>query len=125
MSSTLPAKGLPARDSAKGSQMAKTNPPPRTARSGSIADLIFGLLAKGAALLTLALLLGILLSLFISAWPAITKYGLGFLTSTTWDPVKEEFGRLIGTWEIQIQRGNSLKSTLLKGTNPKQIFFLR
>ncbi len=95
MSSTLPAKGLPARDSAKGSQMAKTNPPPRTARSGSIADLIFGLLAKGAALLTLALLLGILLSLFISAWPAITKYGLGFLTSTTWDPVKEEFGGLV------------------------------
>jgi len=52
-------------------------------------------MAKGAALLTLALLFAILLSLTISAWPAISKYGLGFLTSTTWDPVQEEFGGLV------------------------------
>ena len=26
---------------------------------------------------------------------AIAKYGLGFLTSTTWDPVTEEFGGLV------------------------------
>ena len=34
-------------------------------------------------------------SLVISAWPAINKYGFSFLTSTTWDPVKEEFGGLV------------------------------
>jgi phosphate transport system permease protein len=33
--------------------------------------------------------------LTIGAWPAINKYGFGFLTSTTWDPVKEEFGGLV------------------------------
>ncbi len=60
-----------------------------------MADRIFGWLAKGAVLLTLGLLFAILLSLTISAWPAISKYGLGFLTSTTWDPVKEEFGGLV------------------------------
>jgi phosphate transport system permease protein len=73
-----------------------TKPPPiKQARSGPLADRIFGWTAKGAALLTLALLLAILTSLTISAWPAISKYGLSFLTSTTWDPVKDEYGGLV------------------------------
>ncbi|MDE2418235.1 MAG: phosphate ABC transporter permease subunit PstC [Burkholderiales bacterium] len=75
---------------------AMSKPPPvKQARSGPLADRIFGFLAKGAALLTLALLFAILLSLTISAWPAISKYGLSFLTSTKWDPVQEEFGGLV------------------------------
>ena len=69
--------------------------PVKTARSGPLADLMFGLLAKGAALFTLATLIAILGSLTVSAWPAIDKYGLGFLASTTWDPVQEEFGGLV------------------------------
>lgn len=60
-----------------------------------MADRIFGWLAKGAAIFTLVTLFAILASLTISAWPAIDKYGLGFLTSTTWDPVKEDFGGLV------------------------------
>jgi phosphate transport system permease protein len=63
--------------------------------SGVLADRIFGLLARGAALLTLGLLLGILASLVVGAWPAIEKYGLGFLTSSVWDPVQEEYGGLV------------------------------
>ncbi len=75
---------------------AMTTPPPvKRARSGPFADRIFGYLAKGAAIFTLGLLLAILTSLSISAWPAISKYGLGFLTSTAWDPVQEEFGGLV------------------------------
>ncbi len=70
-------------------------PPLKKARSGPWADRLFGLVAKGAALLTLGLLLSILTSLTISAWPAISKYGLSFLASTAWDPVKEEFGGLV------------------------------
>jgi phosphate transport system permease protein len=73
-----------------------TNPPPvKAARSGPLADRIFGLVAKGAALFTLLMLIAILASLTMSAWPAIDKYGFSFLTSTTWDPVKEEFGGLV------------------------------
>lgn len=73
-----------------------TEPTPmKAARSGPMADRIFGWLAKGAALFTLCVLIAILLSLTASAWPAIEKYGLGFLTSTTWDPVQEEFGGLV------------------------------
>lgn len=69
--------------------------PMKAARSGPMADRIFGWLAKGAALFTLCVLLAILASLTHSAWPAIEKYGLGFLISTTWDPVQEEFGGLV------------------------------
>ena len=73
-----------------------TNPPPvNSVRISPFADRLFGWAAKGAALLTLALLIGILLSLVQGAWPAISKYGLSFLTSTTWDPVKEEYGGLV------------------------------
>ncbi|TAF70708.1 MAG: phosphate ABC transporter permease subunit PstC, partial [Curvibacter sp.] len=51
--------------------------------------------AKASALITLVLLVAILASLTISAWPAISKYGLSFLTSTTWDPVQDDFGGLV------------------------------
>ena len=73
-----------------------TSPPPfKVARSGPLADRIFGWLATGAALFTLAMLIAILVSLTVSAWPAIDKFGLGFLVSTQWDPVKEQFGGLV------------------------------
>ena len=73
-----------------------TNPPPPSAiRRSSLPDRIFGWAATGAALITLALLIGILASLVVGAWPAISKYGLGFLTSSVWDPVKDEYGGLV------------------------------
>ena len=60
--------------------------------SNTLADRLFALLANAAALLTLALLLGIMLALAIGAWPAIERFGLGFLTHNAWDPVQEDFG---------------------------------
>jgi len=42
----------------------------------------------------LVLLLAIFLSLVIASLPAIRNFGIGFLVSTTWDPVKGEFGAL-------------------------------
>ena len=56
-------------------------PSPRKARSGPLADRLFALMAKGAALLTLSLLMAIMVTLFIGAWPAIKEFGPGFLTS--------------------------------------------
>jgi phosphate transport system permease protein len=70
-------------------------PSTKRPRSGPMVDRLFGWAAQGAALLTLGLLFGILLSLFISAWPAISKFGFGFLTSSVWDPVKDEYGGLV------------------------------
>jgi len=96
VSITLPASEMPLNKSARTSGRVMTNPPPAKApRSGPMADRIFGLLAKGSAFFTLAMLFAILVSLTVSAWPAISKYGLSFLVNTTWDPVKEEFGGLV------------------------------
>ena len=95
MSTTLMASPSPL-NQAPSSERVMSNPPPlKTARSGPMADRNFGRLAKAAALFTLGMLIAILVSLTLGAWPAIDKYGLGFLASTTWDPVKEEFGGLV------------------------------
>ena len=72
-----------------------TPPPVRPKRRSAWPDRLFGWAALAAALLTLALLFGILVSLVIGAWPAISEYGLGFLTSSVWDPVKNEYGGLV------------------------------
>ena len=96
MSTTLPANEISLQNSIRSSGQLMTNPPPsKQARSGPMADRIFGWVAKGAAIFTLLILISILASLTVSAWPAIDRFGLGFLTSTTWDPVKEEFGGLV------------------------------
>ena len=63
--------------------------------SAGLGDRIFALAAYGAALLTLGLLLGILVSLVIGAWPAISQYGLSFLWRSEWDPVMDEYGGLV------------------------------
>ncbi len=95
MSTTLLANPL-ALHQAPSSERVMSNPPPaKKARSGPMADRIFGWLAKAAALFTLAMLIAILVSLTLGAWPAISKYGLGFFANATWDPVKEEFGGLV------------------------------
>ncbi|MEO8249685.1 MAG: phosphate ABC transporter permease subunit PstC [Burkholderiales bacterium] len=73
-----------------------TQPPPvKRPRTGAKTDWLFGLAAKGAAVLTLALLIGILGSLFVGAWPAIKEFGLGFLVSSTWDPVQDQYGGFV------------------------------
>jgi phosphate transport system permease protein len=70
-------------------------PAPPRAVSFPFADRLFAWAARGAAILTLALLAGILMSLVAGAWPAIERYGPGFLTSQVWDPVNNEFGGLV------------------------------
>ncbi|RYF75471.1 MAG: phosphate ABC transporter permease subunit PstC [Comamonadaceae bacterium] len=94
MSTMLPATA--ALDLPLDRERATVNPPPaKRPRSGALTDRLFAWAAQGAALITLAMLIGILLSLIAGAWPAISKYGLGFLTSSVWDPVKDEYGGLV------------------------------
>ncbi|MFO1329886.1 MAG: phosphate ABC transporter permease subunit PstC [Rubrivivax sp.] len=69
--------------------------PPQRRPVAPWADRLFALLAHGAAWLTLALLVGILVSLVVGAAPAIERYGLGFLVTAEWDPVQEKFGGLV------------------------------
>ena len=51
--------------------------------------------ARGAAWLAFLLPIAIVVSLFVGAWPSIDKFGLGFLTSAVWDPVKNDYGGLV------------------------------
>ncbi|HET9205280.1 MAG TPA: phosphate ABC transporter permease PstC [Burkholderiaceae bacterium] len=69
-------------------------PPARVAR-GPWADRAFAAAALCAALITLALLAGIIVSLVIGAAPAIREYGLSFLVRSEWDPVQNRYGGLV------------------------------
>ncbi len=51
-------------------------------------------LTRLLALAIAAVLLWIALQVTLQAMPAIQRYGLGFLTSTAWNPVKEDYGAL-------------------------------
>jgi phosphate transport system permease protein len=47
-----------------------------------------------AALIVLALLGGVAVSLVHGAWPALSHFRLGFLTREVWNPVTDQFGAL-------------------------------
>jgi phosphate transport system permease protein len=47
-----------------------------------------------AALIVLALLGGVALSLLRGAWPALSQFRLGFLTREIWNPVTDQYGAL-------------------------------
>jgi phosphate transport system permease protein len=49
-------------------------------------------LCFAAATALLAALGGVLISLAIGGWPAISKFGFGFLTSAEWDPYRDIYG---------------------------------
>ncbi len=65
------------------------------ARRQRIEDAFFHRVTQGFSLLVLVALLGIIVSLFINAWPAFQKFGIGFIWRVEWDVVNEEFGAAI------------------------------
>lgn len=93
MAATLPATPYPDDQTMERPQTQGRPPAPRQASPWP--DRIFSFLAHGAALLTLALLAGIIVSLVIGAWPSISTYGLSFLWRSQWDPVQNQFGGLV------------------------------
>src|SRR5207245_9852139 len=58
------------------------------------ADRLFRATSYTAAALRLLIAVVFVIALFIPALPAITKFGLGFFVSRTWDPVRIQFGAL-------------------------------
>ena len=56
------------------------------------ADSLFRVTAFAAAVLVSVILAAIVLLLLEGAWPALSKFGWGFLIDTTWNPVTEVFG---------------------------------
>ena len=94
MAATLPLSRFPVTDKKMARPLPRSRPPaPR--RSAPWADTVFSLLAHAAAVLTLAVLAGIIGSLVVGAAPAIREYGLSFLWRSDWDPVKDSYGGLV------------------------------
>ena len=58
-------------------------------------DFLFHKVTMLFSLLVLAALMGIIVSLFVNAWPAFQKFGLNFVWRVEWDIVNEEFGAAI------------------------------
>ncbi|MFZ6675748.1 phosphate ABC transporter permease subunit PstC [Undibacterium sp. Rencai35W] len=58
-------------------------------------DFIFHKLTFSFALFVLVVLIGIIISLIIRAWPAMQEFGPGFVTTIEWDPVNDKYGGLI------------------------------
>ena len=63
-------------------------------RQHAIRDALLRNATRGAALIVLLLLGGVIISLIQGSLPAFKQYGLGFLTTETWNPVTEKFGAL-------------------------------
>jgi phosphate transport system permease protein len=57
-------------------------------------DLVFHGLTRAAALFVLLLLSGVILALIIGSAPALSTFGLSFITTEVWNPVTDQFGAL-------------------------------
>lgn len=68
---------------------------PRRLRSAPWADKAFEWLTRVFAFLVFSILLAILASLLAGSQPSLEKFGLWFIGSAEWDPVKENFGALV------------------------------
>src|SRR5689334_7460155 len=62
------------------------------AGGAAAADRWFIWATMGLAGVAVATLAGLVLLLLVYAAPAVVRYGLGFLTTSVWDPVFEQFG---------------------------------
>jgi phosphate transport system permease protein len=65
------------------------------ARRQRFQDVIFHRLTQSFSLLVLIALVGIIVSLFINAWPTFAKFGAHFLFYVEWDIINSEFGAAI------------------------------
>jgi phosphate transport system permease protein len=57
-------------------------------------DILFRNATRGFAILVLVLLGGVMVALGVGAWPAFSHFGPGFLVSSAWNPVEDQYGAL-------------------------------
>ena len=72
--------------------------PHETTRRRRLGDPIFAIVVTAAGIFVLVLMGSLILSLFVGGLPAFARFGAGFLTSTTWDPVHEVFGAAVSVY---------------------------
>jgi len=64
----------------------------RVLRRFEFGDSLFHVVTRSSAIAVLILLGGVILSLVQGSIPALSTFGVGFLTSQAWNPVTENFG---------------------------------
>ncbi len=65
------------------------------AKRQHLQDVVFHRTTQSFSLLVLIALVGIIVSLFINAWPTFAKFGAHFLWYVEWDIINQEFGAAI------------------------------
>jgi phosphate transport system permease protein len=78
------------------------------AKKQRLQDVIFHRLTQTFSLLVLLALVGIIVSLFINAWPTFAKFGAHFLWYVEWDIINEEFGAAISIVGTVLSAGIAL-----------------
>ena len=78
------------------------------AKKQRLQDAIFHRLTQTFSLLVLVALVGIIVSLFINAWPTFAKFGAHFLWYVEWDIINDEFGAAISIIGTVISAGLAL-----------------
>jgi phosphate transport system permease protein len=73
--------------------MKKTEQRQKKFRHG-LGDKVFKIVAVSMAAFIIIIMLGLLLQLLLGSGLSLKKFGLGFLTSSEWNPVTEEYGAL-------------------------------
>jgi len=61
------------------------------AKRQRVQDILFHRITQSFSLLVLIALVGIIVSLFINAWPTFQKFGINFIWRVEWDIINEEF----------------------------------
>ncbi|GJJ01638.1 phosphate transport system permease protein [Duganella rhizosphaerae] len=89
-------------------EQAATKAMHRTMRNQRIQDFIFHKTTMLFALSVLAVLLGIIVSLLVGAWPAFKEFGPGFVTRVEWDPVNDQYGAAIAIVGTLVTSGIAL-----------------
>ncbi|HUO52159.1 MAG TPA: phosphate ABC transporter permease subunit PstC, partial [Gemmatimonadaceae bacterium] len=69
-----------------------TAPAPVTIEGKSRGDAVYGSVITAFAACIPLLLAAIATAILVAGWPALRKFGFGFLTTSVWDPVNGQFG---------------------------------
>lgn len=65
---------------------------PTSLQGALFGDRVYRVVTTGFAVV-IPLLLGLIaFEVLVAAWPALREFGFGFLTSSQWDPVRQQFG---------------------------------
>jgi phosphate transport system permease protein len=64
-------------------------------KNSGLGDALFFNITRAFAVFTLLTLVGIIISLLISSWPSLQRFGISFLWHAEWNPPAQHFGALI------------------------------